>query len=96
MSVTHVHVSFCQGGCQFPERSWELKLYLITTQIEVLFQMASYISAGVSLMLGSIPGAAYRSKTHKSLHIGPGTVAFALVPNLMWLTMQSSSNRLLL
>lgn len=64
--------------------------------MEVLLQIAFYIAAGVFLILGSIPGAAYRSKTHKSLHIGPGTVAFALVPNLMWLTMQSSSNRLLL
>jgi hypothetical protein len=33
--------------------------------MEVLFQMASYIGAGVSLMLGSIPGAAYKSKNHK-------------------------------
>ena len=32
MSVTHVHVSFCQVGCQFPGRPWELKLYSTDTQ----------------------------------------------------------------
>ena len=28
--------------------------------------MTSYIAAGVSYMLGSIPGAAYKGKNHKS------------------------------
>ena len=32
--------------------------------MEVLFQIASYIGAGVSLMLGSIPGAAYTIKAY--------------------------------
>ena len=32
--------------------------------MEVLFQIVSYIGAGVSLMLGSIPGAAYTIKAH--------------------------------
>ena len=33
--------------------------------MEVLFQIVSYIGAGVSLMLGSIPGAAYKGKSIK-------------------------------
>ena len=32
--------------------------------MEVLFQIVSYIDAGVSLMLGSIPGAAYTIKAY--------------------------------
>ena len=64
MSVTHAHVSFCQGGYQFPERSWELTLYLVTPQMEVLFQIASYISADASLMVGSIP--TIKTKTIKA------------------------------
>ena len=28
----YMYVSFCQVGCQFPGISWELKLYLATTQ----------------------------------------------------------------
>ena len=32
--------------------------------MEVLFQIVSYIGAGVSLKLGSIPGAAYAIKAH--------------------------------
>jgi hypothetical protein len=32
MSVIHIHVSFCQVGCLFPGRSWELKLYVTVTQ----------------------------------------------------------------
>ena len=40
--------------------------------MEFLFQVVSYIGAGVSLMLGSIPGAAYEGKYHKSLYIGIG------------------------
>jgi hypothetical protein len=30
--------------------------------MEIVFQIASYIGAGVSLMLGSIPGEAYKNK----------------------------------
>ena len=38
--------------------------------MEVLFQIVSYIGAGVSLMLGSIPGAVYKGKYYKNLHTG--------------------------
>jgi hypothetical protein len=42
--------------------------------MEVIFQMASYIGTGVFLiMLESIPGAAYKSKHHKILHIRAGS-----------------------
>lgn len=34
--------------------------------MEVAFQMASYVGAGVFLMLESIPGAVYIGKDHKS------------------------------
>jgi hypothetical protein len=34
--------------------------------MEVLLQIAFYVGAGVSLTLGSIPGAAYKSKTVKA------------------------------
>ena len=47
--------------------------------MEDLFQIVSYIGAGVSLMLGSIPGAAYKSKYHKSLYTGAGSAAGWLV-----------------
>jgi hypothetical protein len=43
--------------------------------MEVLFQMASYIGAGVFLVLGSFPGAAYKGKDHKSSYTGVGNVA---------------------
>ena len=43
--------------------------------MEVLFQIASSIGAGVSLMLGSIPGAACECKYHKSLYTGAGSAA---------------------
>jgi hypothetical protein len=33
--------------------------------MEVLFQIVSYVSIGVSLLLGSIPGAAYIIKVYK-------------------------------
>jgi hypothetical protein len=35
--------------------------------MEVLLQLVSYIGAGVSLMLGSMPGAAYAIKAHTQL-----------------------------
>lgn len=38
--------------------------------MEVLFQILSHIGAGVSFMLGSIPGAAYKGRCNKSLYIG--------------------------
>ena len=47
--------------------------------MEVLFQIVSYIGAGVSLMLGSIPGAAYKSQYHKGSHTGAGSAAGWLV-----------------
>ena len=55
---------FCHVGCQFPERSWKLTLTAPLLKMEVLFQIVSYIGAGVSLMLGSIPGAAYTIKAY--------------------------------
>ena len=47
--------------------------------MEVLFQIVSYIGAGVSLMLGSIPGAVYESECHKSLYTSAESVAGWLV-----------------
>ena len=55
--------------------------------MEVLFQRVSYTAAGVSLMLGSIPGAAYKGigNTYRSLYIGIESAAG------WWATIQSSS-----
>lgn len=69
MSVTHIHVSSCQVGCQL---SGNLNFIQPLLKMEVLFQIVFYIGAGVSLMLGSIPGAAYKGKYHKSLYMGTG------------------------
>ena len=45
-------------------------------KMEVLFQILSYVNAGVSLMLESIhPRPAYKSKYHKSLYTGAGSAA---------------------
>jgi hypothetical protein len=63
--------------------------------MEVLFQIASYIAAAVSLRLGSISGAAYKSKNHKSMvmhRCRKCCLAVGLSPNLLWLTIQGSSN----
>lgn len=60
------YISTCQAGYQFPMytspcakqdvsfsgRSWELELYSTPPKMEVLSQMASYIGADVSIMLG--------------------------------------------
>ena len=64
MSVTHIHVSFCQVGCQFQGGLGNLNFTQPLLKMEVLFQVVSYIGAGVSLMLGSIPGAAYTIKAY--------------------------------
>ena len=48
-------------------------------KMEVLFQIVSYIGAGVSLMLGSIPGAAYKGKDQKSSGIDAGSTAGQVV-----------------
>jgi hypothetical protein len=48
--------------------------------MEVLFQVVSYIGAGVSLILGSIPGAVYKSNYHKSSNMGAGSAVGWLVP----------------
>jgi hypothetical protein len=45
---------------KFPGESWEFKLYFTPTQNGSL--LVSYVGAGVSLMLGSIPGAAYKNE----------------------------------
>jgi hypothetical protein len=47
--------------------------------MEDLSQMASYNGAGVSLMLGFISGATYKSKNHKSLYTEAGSAAWWLV-----------------
>ena len=41
--------------------------------------MASYIGAGIPLMLGSIPGATYKSKDRKSSYTGAGSAVRWLV-----------------
>jgi hypothetical protein len=59
--------------------------------MEVLFQKVS----GVSIMLWSIPGAAYKSKHYKSVFTGAGRKVLLVVglgPSLLWVTTQSSSN----
>ena len=65
MSVTHIHVSFCQV------------LDRPLLKMEVLFQIVSYIGTG--LMLESISAAAYKGKYHKSLYIGAGSALGWLV-----------------
>ena len=52
-----------------------LKLYSTLLKMKVFFQMVSYIGAGIPLMLGSIPGTAYKSKYHKSLYTGVESAA---------------------
>lgn len=47
--------------------------------MEVLLQIASCIGAGVSLRLGSISGAAYKGKYHKSSYVSGGSAAGWLV-----------------
>lgn len=37
--------------------------------MEVVFQMASYTGVDISLMLGSIPGTAYKGKCHKNSYV---------------------------
>lgn len=61
ISVIHEHDFFVKVGCQFPGRTWEFKLYLTTTQTGSL-SPNGFFGAGVSLMLGSIPGSAYEGK----------------------------------
>jgi hypothetical protein len=53
-------------------------------KMEVLFQIVPYIDAGVSLMLGSIPGAnTIKGKYLKSLCTGAGSDAGWLVQVLL-------------
>ena len=47
--------------------------------MEVLFQIVSYIGAGVSLTLGSILRVVYKGKYHKSSYTGVGSAAGQLV-----------------
>lgn len=47
--------------------------------MEVLLQMVSCIGAGVVLMLGSIPGLAYKGKKQNSSYLDAGSVAGLLV-----------------
>ena len=79
MSVTHVHVSFCQVGCQFPGRSWELKLHLTTTQNGSLVPISFLYWCMCLSHVGSIPEAAYKGDIHKSSHIAAGSATRWLV-----------------
>ena len=47
--------------------------------MEVLFQIISYNGTGVSVMLESIPGAAYKSKHYRNSYTGAGSAAGWLV-----------------
>ena len=47
--------------------------------MEVLFQIVSYIGAGVFLVLEPIPGVVYKVKYHKSLYTDAGSAAGWLV-----------------
>jgi hypothetical protein len=47
--------------------------------MELLLQRTSYVSAGVSLISGSIPGADYKIKNHKSSYTAAGSAAGKLV-----------------
>jgi hypothetical protein len=62
--------------------------------MEVLFQMVSYIGAGVSLKSGSIPGGGYKGKYHKSLYIGIGSVVWLVQVQAYcrWLYKNSSTD----
>ena len=70
MSGTHVHVSFCQVGCQFPGRSWELKLYLTPTQNGSLIPNSFLYWCRCLSYVGVHPRS---SLYHKSLYIGAGS-----------------------
>lgn len=41
--------------------------------MEVFLEIVSYIDAAISLMSGSIPGAAYKGKSCKSVYTGTGS-----------------------
>ena len=58
MSLSSKHDVSCQGGLE------NLNFTEILFKLEVLFQIVSYIGASVSLMLGSISGAAYTTKAY--------------------------------
>ena len=62
-----------------PGQVFKVKLYLMLLKIEALFQIVSYIGAGVSLMLRSNPGVADKSKYHKSLYKDRKSVVVSLI-----------------
>ena len=71
-------------------------LGIILTQtllkMKVIFQIVSYIVTGVSLMFGSIPKAAYKSKYYISLYTGAGSATDWLVQvSLLCIITQSIS-----
>ena len=64
MSVTHIHVSFCQVGFQCQGRSWELKLYWTATQNGSLIPNSILYWCRCVSLLGSIPGASHTIKAY--------------------------------
>jgi len=90
MSITHIHVSFCQVGCQFPGRSWELKLYSTTTQNGSLIPNSFLYWCGCLSYVGVHPRG--QLINHKSLYTGAGSAAGWLGPGLLWVTIQSRSS----
>jgi hypothetical protein len=61
--------------------------------MDVLFQIAFYIGAGVAIMLGSIQGQFIEAKTIKAhTQVQEGIPSVKSGPRLLWLTIQSRSN----
>ena len=72
LALSNSHVLTSLPRCQLPT-SMSLSVeydvsshggLTFTFKMEVLFQIVSYIGTGVSLMLGSLPGAAYTLKAY--------------------------------
>ena len=82
--LSNIHVLTCQRECQLhmyislstkkdvssQGGLGRLNFTRPLLKMEVLYQLVSHIGAGVSLMLGSIPGATYKGKYYKSLYMG--------------------------
>ena len=61
--------------------------------MEVLFQIASYIGVGISLMVGSIPGAGTKRESNTEHNeVQEVLQVVGSSPTILWLTIQSSSN----
>jgi len=59
-----VYVSFCQIEFSSHGDLGDLNFTWPLLKMEVLFQIASYVGASISLMLGSCPGGSYTIKTY--------------------------------